>query len=190
MASGAQMVPAEFELLGPSAHSGGGGAACTGGASWRWLATIAASTMWAMLLNQTVVYALRAMATMAELAPGASVTVVELSERTGVPQHYLSKVMRRMVKAKLVNGQRGHGGGFALVKAPADIRIADILLAVDADLALGQCAFGFDACDPDNPCMLHPVWAKLQDGMKAFAAGSTLADCGGARVRRRARASS
>jgi Rrf2 family iron-sulfur cluster assembly transcriptional regulator len=137
-----------------------------------------------MLLNQTVVYALRAMAAMAELPHGTSVTVVELSERTGVPQHYLSKVMRRMVRAGLVSGQRGHGGGFSLKKAPKDVPLGAVLVAADADLGKGECAFGFEKCDPVNPCALHPVWTKLQDGLRAFAEDSTLADCGRVKSRR------
>ncbi|MBX3462774.1 MAG: Rrf2 family transcriptional regulator [Planctomycetes bacterium] len=129
-----------------------------------------------MLLNLTAVYGLRAMATLAGLGPGESLNAAELSARTGVPQQYLSKVMRKLVVARLVRSQRGHGGGFSLQQPKARIRIADVLRAIDLDLGGGSCAFGYAACDPDNPCPLHPLWTRLQAGLDAWTCGSTLAD--------------
>lgn len=131
----------------------------------------------AMLLNLTAVYGLRAMAVLAKLAAGESVNAAELSERTGVPQQYLSKVMRKLVLARLVSGRRGRGGGFTLAKPARQIRLADVLEALDIELD-GGCAFGFAKCDPTNPCALHPIWSRLQDDLSKWTHGSTFADLG------------
>lgn len=133
--------------------------------------------MRSMLLNQTAVYGLRAMAILAGLSPGEALNAEELSERTGVPRQYLSKVMRKLVLGKLVRGQRGHGGGFSLLKAPKQIRLLDVLEAIDVELD-GGCAFGFAQCDPTNPCSLHPIWSKMQECIAHWAGESTLADLG------------
>jgi len=130
-----------------------------------------------MLLNQTAVYGLRAIAILAGLAPGETLNAEALSARTGVPQQYLSKVMRKLVVAKLVRGQRGHGGGFSLLRPPKQIRISDVLTAIDLELD-GGCAFGFSACDPSNPCVLHPIWSKMQESIQHWAGDGTLADLG------------
>lgn len=140
-----------------------------------------------MLLNLTAVYGLRAMATLAGLGAGETLNAGELSERTGVPQQYLSKVMRKLVVARLVRSQRGHGGGFGLARAAAKIPLADVLRAIDIELD-GGCAFGYGQCDPGNPCVLHPIWAKLQQSLDVWTNGCTLADLGAApagRTRRR-----
>ncbi len=133
------------------------------------------SAMQGSLLNLTAIYGLRAMATLAALAPGESLVVADLAERTGVPQQYLSKVMRKLVVARLVRSQRGPGGGFMLAKPPASITLAHVLGAIDQGLA-GGCAFGYDACDTANPCALHPVWTQLQTSLASWSTGSTLAD--------------
>ena len=130
-----------------------------------------------MLLNLTAVYGLRAMAVLAGLGAGESLNAADLSTRTGVPQQYLSKVMRKLVLARLVRGQRGRGGGFMLQLPARQIRLADVLEALDLDLA-GGCAFGFDKCDPQNPCVLHPIWSRLQDDLSQWTQGSTFADLG------------
>ena len=131
--------------------------------------------MRSMLLNQTAVYGLRALAVLAQLAPGESVNAAGLSERTGVPQQYLSKVMRKLVIAKLVRARRGHGGGFGLARAPRDVRLADVFAALELDTG-GGCAFGEAACDPKHPCALHPIWSQLQSSFDAWSSGCTLAD--------------
>lgn len=131
--------------------------------------------MHGMLLNLTAVYGLRALAVLAGLDPGASLNAAALAERTGVPRQYLSKVMRKLVLARLVHSQRGHGGGFHLQRPPAAIKVADALRALDLAVDTG-CAFGFDACDPQNPCALHPLWSRLQDSLEHWTDGCTFAD--------------
>lgn len=139
-----------------------------------------------MLLNLTAVYGLRALAVLSGLAPGASLNAAELAERTGVPQQYLSKVMRKLVLARLVRSQRGHGGGFQLMQPPGEIRVADALAALDLEVGSG-CAFGFAACDPKNPCALHPLWSRLQQRLDEWTEGSTFADLADVSANRRTR---
>lgn len=129
-----------------------------------------------MLLSQTGVYGLRALAVLAALGPGDSLNGEQLAERTRVPRQYLSKVMRKLVLAKLVLSQRGHGGGFRLRRPPAQIPVREALVALDLDLGSTQCAFGFAACDPDKPCALHPLWSRLREGLLQWADGATFAD--------------
>jgi len=128
------------------------------------------------LLALTPTYALRAMAVLANLDPGETLTSSALSERTGVPVHYLSKIMRRMVVAGLASSRKGHGGGFALGRPPHKITFAAILAATDLTLEPGQCGFGFGSCDPRALCPLHPTWSGLQSTLQRWAEDSTLAD--------------
>ncbi len=127
-----------------------------------------------MLLNQTAVYGLRAMAILADLAAGETLNAEALSERTHVPRQYLSKVMRKLVVGKLVVARRGHGGGFCLARPARSIRLADVLHALDLELG-GGCAFGFESCDAKHPCLLHPIWSRLQASLDEWANGCTLA---------------
>ena len=129
-----------------------------------------------MILNQTAVYALRAMTVLANLQPGEQLRATELADRTGVPVHYLGKVMRKLVLARLVQARKGHGGGFALNRAPGQIPMTDILAAVGSLPRLDQCAFGWGACNQDDPCGLHGVWSALQDRFRDWAATTALSD--------------
>jgi len=129
-----------------------------------------------MLLSQTSEYALRAMSWLASAPPGVPVRARDLSEGSGIPPHYLSKVLRRLVLADLLVSQKGQGGGFVLARSPESIRFLDILAAVDAYPTEGRCAFGWGACNEVNPCPLHETWSELNDRIRHWASSTTLAD--------------
>ncbi len=129
-----------------------------------------------MILSQTAEYALRAMAWLATSSGGEPVRAKDLSTATGIPTHYLSKVMRRLVLAGLLVSQKGQGGGFVLSKAPGEIPFIDILTAVDAYPAEGRCAFGWGHCDETTPCPLHGSWSDLNERLRCWAEGTTLAE--------------
>jgi len=131
-----------------------------------------------LLFPNTVVYALRAMGWLALVPEGRRVPSSTLSQVTNIPSHYLSKVMRRLVAAGLLSARKGHGGGFALARAPEHITIEEILLAVDFRIEPETCAFGWGRCDSDEPCPLHPVWGRLKVAFTHWSQTTTLAEVG------------
>ena len=129
-----------------------------------------------MRLPKVVEYALRSMAHLATKPMGSALSASNLSKETGIPNAFLSKVMRRLVLAKLVESRKGHGGGFSLTRAPSEIRFREILTAVDYDLDPERCAFGWDDCDAGAPCPLHPAWSLMKDSFADWANHTTLAE--------------
>jgi len=127
-----------------------------------------------MLLSQTAEYALRAMAWLATVPGGEPVRALDLSRATDIPAQYLSKILRRLVLAGLLESQKGQGGGFSLARAPGEIAFIDILSAIDAYPAQGRCAFGWGECDAANPCPLHHSWNYLNEQIRDWAAGTNL----------------
>lgn len=132
------------------------------------------SERWPLLLNQTAEYALRAMAVLANCWPEGRLTSSELAAEGNVPGHYVSKVMRRLVLAGLVDAQRGHRGGFRLSRAPSEISFMEVLEAVDFQTEEKRCAFGLGKCTPASPCTLHPAYSVLSDYFIGWARSTTL----------------
>jgi Rrf2 family protein len=105
------------------------------------------------MISQTAEYALRAVVFLA-MNPGNAFTTVQISLTTRVPAAYLSKVLQSLVRARLVQSQRGVGGGFALSKPPEDINILEVLNAVDPIQRIRTCPLGISAHGV-NLCALH-----------------------------------
>ncbi len=102
----------------------------------------------------------------------------DIAERCQIPERYLSAVLRAQVQAGLVDSQRGRKGGYVLTRKPAEIPVGDVLLAAGFDLEGRPCAFGWDRCDTERPCPLHPAYSELNQLLIGWARRRTLADVG------------
>jgi len=111
------------------------------------------------MVSQTVEYALRAMSHLASLG-GSPANCESIAVVTRVPQGYLSKVMRDLVRADLVHSFRGLHGGFTLARDPRTISVLDIVNAVDPIRRIDCCPLG-------NPlhATLCPLHKCLDDAL-------------------------
>lgn len=105
------------------------------------------------MLSQTVEYALRAAVHLASEAP-APRTTEQIAAATLVPRAYLSKVLQGLVRAGLIHGQRGLGGGMTLVKDVKKITILDVVNAVEPIQRIKTCPLGL-ATHGVRLCPLH-----------------------------------
>jgi len=130
------------------------------------------------MLPRTAVYALRASTCLAQLEPGEWAPSRRLAETSRVPKAYLSKVMRRLVQAGLVEGRKGWHGGFRLVRPAHEVTIQEVLAALDESIEADHCIFDNPRCNPSNPCPLHHVWEEAKRALRYWAETHTLADAG------------
>src|SRR5205085_5563316 len=69
---------------------------------------------------------------------GIPTSVRDIAERTGLPQPYLEQILLALKGAGLVRSKRGVGGGYILARPPVDIRLSDVVSAVDGPITLGD----------------------------------------------------
>lgn len=87
----------------------------------------------------------------------------EISEEINVPKEFVSKVLQTLVLNGIVSSRKGKNGGFYLDKPANQIRLIEIVLAIDGLEIFHNCVLGFPGCSPDNPCPVHEKWGKLRD---------------------------
>ena len=79
--------------------------------------------------------------------------------------------------AGLVRSKRGVGGGYVLARTPEEIRLSEILSAVDGPITLGD--FGQPhqdgSCDHEGQCVLLAIWNQAGEVMRRHLDGFTLA---------------
>lgn len=129
-----------------------------------------------MYLSRPAEYALRAMTYLTRLQTTERIRTRDLAAAVNLPAPFLSKIMRHLTAAGILDAQKGHHGGFILARPPAEVRFIDILRAVDFEPAADHCLFGWKSCDADNPCPLHPEWSILKQQIEQWARDHTLAD--------------
>lgn len=124
-------------------------------------------------------YASRALLSLALHADESGPTSVrDIAERTGLPQPYLEQIFQALKGAGLVRSKRGAGGGYTLARPAADIRLSEIVSAVDGPIVLGD--FGEPhqdgACDHEGQCVLLAIWTHAGEIMHEVLSNYTLDD--------------
>lgn len=115
--------------------------------------------------------------------PDRLVTISELAEQHAVSKNHLMKIVSDLARQRVLETTRGRGGGLRLLRAPAHIRVGDVVRSSENDFRLVEC---FDrtsnACSLTPSCRLKGVFhAALQAYFKELD-GVTLADIVGAAV--------
>jgi Rrf2 family protein len=112
------------------------------------------------LFSQTVEYALRTIVWLATQGD-APRTTQEIARAARIPAGYLSKVLQKLVRAKLLNSQRGLKGGFTLARSPAEISTLDVVSAVDPIRRIESCPLGLES----HGARLCPLHRRLDDAI-------------------------
>ncbi|MDA3960442.1 MAG: Rrf2 family transcriptional regulator [Planctomycetota bacterium] len=105
------------------------------------------------MISQTAEYALRAIVFLAD-HEGESHTSERISATTKVPVGYLSKILQGLVRAGLVNSQRGPYGGFTLAVSSEKLTVYDVVQAVDPIHRIHGCPLEISGHGV-NLCPLH-----------------------------------
>jgi Rrf2 family iron-sulfur cluster assembly transcriptional regulator len=122
-------------------------------------------------------YAVMAMADLAICGDQDPVTLAEIAEHQQISQEYLEQLFAKLRRGGLVESARGPGGGYRLAREPDDIRIVDIVLAVDEPLQVTRCqGDAIDGCVNGEKCVTHELWAALGRQIVSFLSAVTLGD--------------
>jgi Rrf2 family protein len=127
------------------------------------------------MLTRTGDYAFRAAIYLAHDAEDGFHQTRDLAKALNVPGNYLGKILQQMAHAGVVESRRGMNGGFRLCRLPEQVRLFDVLRAVDAVPVDAECpllAGGRQA----ELCRLHRRFAAMTADLVRFLKRTTLQD--------------
>lgn len=87
----------------------------------------------------------------------------EISDELKVPKEFVSKVLQILTASGIVGSKKGKSGGFYLSKKPSQIRLIDIVEAIDGLEVFNECVLGFPGCSAEKPCPVHDKWGMVRD---------------------------
>ena len=130
-----------------------------------------------MLFSKACTYAVRAsiLITLKEMEGERKfIPLRELSDELGLSFHFLTKIMQKLTEAHLLDSYRGPNGGVGFVRPAREIKLIEIVDAIDGMDILTECALGLPGCGEETPCPLHNVWAKRREDLKKMWSSTTL----------------
>jgi len=120
-------------------------------------------------------YAVTAMLDLALHSVANPITLSDISERQSLSLSYLEQLFARLKKNKLVSSTRGPGGGYQLAKAPENINVAEVIMAVDEPIDATGCG-GTKQCQKGSMCLAHHLWLDLSDSIHNYLNNISLAE--------------
>jgi Rrf2 family protein len=88
-------------------------------------------------------------------------SVKAIAARQNIPEQYLEQLIGSLRKAKLVESVRGMNGGYELAGGPEEIRVSEVLEAIEGGVRVTECALSKDACARGENCAPRLLWERL-----------------------------
>ena len=123
-----------------------------------------------MKLNTKSRYAVMALADMAVFSTSKAVSLRDISLRQGISLLYLEQIFLKLKKNKLVKSSRGANGGYILDKPASEIRLSNIIYAVDEEVKTLNCKKNSKRwCNNKSvKCITHNLWDQLDQHINGF----------------------
>lgn len=86
----------------------------------------------------------------------------EIADAIQSPKAFTAKILQQLARARLLESLRGRTGGFSLPK-DRQIKLADIVEALDGDKIMKGCVLGFKTCSEVHPCPVHHKFKSVRD---------------------------
>lgn len=123
-------------------------------------------------------YAVMAMVDLANHGHTCHVSLSEIAARQELPLPYLEQLFNKLKKTGIVKSTRGSNGGYLLNYPAEDIRILDVIQAVDKPVRTTRCeSHSAKGCQSKGMrCLTHDLWEELGTVIHLFLTKVTLAD--------------
>lgn len=95
--------------------------------------------------------------------PGEVLSATELAEFTGLEPPTVSKVLKPLAQAGLVEGLRGVRGGYRLTRPALEISLFEVVEAMEGPLALTECSHDHHQCGMAPKCGARSSWRLIND---------------------------
>ena len=123
-------------------------------------------------------YAVMAMADLAKNREPRPVSLHEISLRQGISILYLEQLFLKLKRNSLVSSTRGSHGGYVLSKSPGQIKLSNIISAVDEEVKMLKCNKNSKkGCNGKSiKCITHSLWDELGEHINLFFKEKSLED--------------
>ena len=121
-------------------------------------------------------YATRAMLELALRGGSTPILLKDISARQNIPLRYLEQIVSPLIAAGLIHSTRGRRGGVLLAKKPAEIRLIEIVQALEGPIEPVGCVGNPGLCTRAPSCATRDVWSDLAQAMRRVLEGATLQD--------------
>jgi Rrf2 family protein len=105
-----------------------------------------------------------------------AVILKNIADDERISIRYLEQIIIPLKINRLVKSIRGAGGGYTLARKPEEIRISEILTALEGNCCLVECIEDGTYCEFTESCPTHDIWKGATDLLRGYFESITLKD--------------
>lgn len=110
-------------------------------------------------------YGARAMVDIALHEGEGPILLKDIAKRQNISEKYLEHIITSLKVAGLVKSIRGARGGYVLGKDPVQIKLSQIIKALEGSIAPVECVDDPDSCSRAKNCVTRDVWVQMKKAM-------------------------
>ena len=129
-----------------------------------------------MRLSTKSRYGLRALTELVSEYGNGAIALHHIADEQQIPRSYLENLFRAMKIAGLVMSRRGPGGGWVLARPPDQIRLGEIIEALDGNLDVVDCVEHPGVCGRTSYCATREVYVEVSEAIMGVLNRYTLDD--------------
>ncbi|GLB48864.1 RrF2 family transcriptional regulator [Neptunitalea lumnitzerae] len=133
------------------------------------------------MLSKKTKYGLKALANLAKKGKGTPVLISQIAQEENISKKFLESILLQLKNNGFLGSKMGKGGGYYLLKEPAEIKLASMYRILEGPIALLPCVSlnyyeKCDDCKSEETCMLNKVMIEVRDNTLCVLENKTLAD--------------
>ncbi len=130
------------------------------------------------MFSKACEYAIRAAIFIAsESEKGKRSSLRDIAREIDSPEAFTAKTLQKLSRSGIILSTKGAHGGFQVDKENLDnIKISQIVLAIDGDKVYTRCSLGLHNCSEDHPCPFHSRFKPVRSDLKEIVEKTSLRD--------------
>ncbi|WP_339711777.1 Rrf2 family transcriptional regulator [uncultured Kriegella sp.] len=133
------------------------------------------------MLSKKTKYGLKALTYLASRSENCPVQISEIAKHENISQKFLESILLSLRKTGILGSKKGKGGGYYLIKKPADILMTDVMRILEGPIAMVPCvSLNFyekcDDCPDEATCSVNKLMLMVRDANLGVYRSHTLAD--------------
>lgn len=105
------------------------------------------------------------------------VKIGDVANKTGTPEAFTAKILGTLVRHDILQSRKGPHGGFEIeLDRMKEIKISEIVAAIDGDAIYKGCALGLDECSATDPCPMHDSFISIRNELRKMLESTSIYD--------------
>lgn len=99
----------------------------------------------------------------------------DIAEKIDSPEAFTAKILQILSRNNIIHSIKGVGGGFEIPKEKmSQIKLIQIVAAIDGDRVFTGCGLGLSHCSETHPCPVHDRFKEIRNSLATMLENTNL----------------